>query len=219
MYEEHEVRKNKDPSLEIEKRFVKGEIRIEGDGKPLIHGYAAVFNQKSEDLGGFREYVKPGAFTKTLQESDVRCLFNHDPNYVLGRTSNGTLKLVEDDLGLHYEVDPPDTGWARDLCASIKRGDIDQSSFGFKTVKDEWHTEGGEQVRYLQECRLFDVSPVTQPAYPQTSVACRAMLESLISREPSDTGHSGSEPGNHSEERRRIQKALDEMRLMKAMEA
>ena len=201
-----------DPDLEI--RFL-GELRVEGDHKPMITGYAAVFNSKSEDLGGFREYVKPGAFTKTLKESDVRALVNHDPNYVLGRTKNGTLKMKEDNLGLHFEVEPPNTGWARDLMTQIKRGDIDQASFGFKTIKDDWRQEDGENVRDLQECRLYDVSVVTQPAYSQTSVACRSRVEALKTKEPGDTSHSIGEPvKDHSEKLRRLQKLENEQRLL-----
>ncbi len=141
------------------------EVRSAG-GKTVIEGYASVFNKRSQDLGGFYEVVSPGAFAKTIQEADVRALLNHDPNFVLGRNRSGTLRMVEDGSGLHYEVDLPDTTIGRDLAISMERGDINQSSFGFRMVKDDWGLDENEQVfRTLQEVRLFDVSPVTYPAY------------------------------------------------------
>ena len=160
------------------------EMRVAGtESEPTIEGYAAVFNQPSEVLsdwlGSFREYVAPGAFTKTLKDgADVRALLNHDPNFVLGRTKAGTLTLREDAKGLWYSVTPPDTQWARDLVAVMRRGDIDQSSFTFRTVKDRWgvgKTDDGNEIdeRWLLEAQLFDVSPVTYPAYEGTSVGLR----------------------------------------------
>lgn len=164
------------------------ELRVDQteDKKPIIRGYAAVFNKLSEDLGGFKEMVAPGAFKNTITKDDIRALFNHDPNYVLGRTINGTLRLVEDDKGLAIEIDPPDTQWARDLMTSIGRKDITQMSFGFLTLKDEWNnTDIKNVIRKLMEARLFDVSMVTFPAYPQTSVKVRDYLNAL-SAEPED---------------------------------
>jgi uncharacterized protein len=193
------------------------ELRVEGDKKPKIVGYAAVFNTKSEDLGGFNEYVRAGCFAKTIRESDIKALYNHDPNYVLGRNKSGTLKLEEDTTGLQMSIDPPDTQWARDLMTSIKRGDVDQCSFGFKTIRDGWRTEDGKNCRDLLECRLFDVSVVTNPAYPQTSVAVRAKVESLNSDpdEPGKNAHSEAEPEknlhSHEQERKRQQKVLLEI--------
>ena len=160
--------------MEKEYRVFPLELRV-SDDKKKIRGYAAVFNQWSEDLGGFREKIRPGAFSKTIKEADVRALFNHDPNYVLGRNKAGTLRLMEDDKGLEIEVDPPETQWARDLLISIDRGDINQMSFGFSTVKDEWGGDKGEATRELVEVKLFDVSPVTYPAYPQTVVGVRSV--------------------------------------------
>lgn len=161
----------------IERRvFPVRELRVagEGDQPRKINGYAAVFNELSEDLGGFIERIKPGAFAKTLQEADVRALWNHDPNYVLGRTKPGTLRLAEDQTGLAIEIDPPmEAQWARDLMVSMIRGDVDQMSFGFRTIRDEWVTAGEQIVRTLLEVQLYDVSPVTFPAYPQTEVNVR----------------------------------------------
>jgi HK97 family phage prohead protease len=189
-----------------ERVFNFSELRVDGENnKPQIVGYAAVFDKPSKDLGGFREYVRAGCFTKTIQESDIRALFNHDANCVLGRNKAGTLKLEEDPVGLKMIIDPPDTNWARDLMTSIKRGDIDQCSFSFKTIKDSWNqdTTGKNVTRDLLECRLFDVSVVTNPAYPQTSASVRTKLESLMKpAEPEKILHSVDEPpkNGHSSE-------------------
>ena len=165
----------------IERRvFPVTEIRInrgvDGHGDKLV-GYPAMFNRMSEDLGGFKEKIEPGAFKKTIKSSDVRALFNHDRNFVLGRTTNDTLKLKEDRDGLYMECFPPDTQWARDLKVSVDRGDVTQMSFGFSTITDRWETKDEENIRTLEEVELFDVSVVTFPAYPDTSVALRSMEE------------------------------------------
>jgi HK97 family phage prohead protease len=167
---------------EIERRNIElTEFRlIAGNDAPKIVGHAAMFEKLSEDLGGFREKIAPGAFTNSLKKDDVRALFNHDANYVLGRNKAKTLTLKEDELGLYIEIDPPDTQWARDLQESIRRGDISQMSFGFVVNKDEWeHKKGKDSIRTLQEVKLFDVSPVTYPAYPQTSVKVRDYITAL----------------------------------------
>lgn len=148
-----------------------------GDAVPQIRGHAAVFGQLSDDLGGFREQVAAGAFHKTIAEADIRALFNHNPDYVLGRTRSGTLSLVEDTAGLAVSITPPDTTYARDLLTSMQRGDVDQMSFGFRTVRDNWAQDtSGQTIRTLLEVRLYDVSLVTFPAYPQTDAAVRSAL-------------------------------------------
>jgi HK97 family phage prohead protease len=145
------------------------------DGK--IVGYAAVFDQPSLPLdGGFTEVVKRGAFKRAIGEGqDVRALWQHDPNFVLGRTKNGTLEMSEDVHGLRVAISPPDTQWARDAVTSIKRGDVDQMSFTFEARSDNWTSDGSGIRRELLDADLFDVSPVTFPAYPQTSVSARAV--------------------------------------------
>jgi len=155
------------------------EVREDGDNGPVIVGYAAVFDQWSEDLGGFVERVRPGAFAGALQ-GDVRALWNHDRNMVLGRTVAGTLTLTEDEIGLRYEIQPPDSTWGRDAVVAIRRGDVSQSSFGFQTLRDEWRQAGSDRVeRDLLEVNLFDVSPVTFPAYPQATVSVRAQADAI----------------------------------------
>jgi HK97 family phage prohead protease len=155
-----------------ERRFVVAELRADGD-KPKITGYAALFNAVT-DLGMFREQIAPGAFSASLAKpDDVRALWNHDPNIVLGRNTAGTLTLSEDERGLRIEIDPPDTQWGRDAVTSIRRGDVSQMSFGFFTHRESWDYE--QNMRTLEEVELFDVSPVTFPAYADTTVAVRSM--------------------------------------------
>jgi len=168
--------------LDIERRtYQLTELRAEEDGKAMrIKGHAAVFNQKSEVIFGFREIVLPGAFAKSIKKDDVRALWNHEPNFPLGRLKSGTLRLSEDRQGLLSEIDLPDTQVGRDLYVSIKRGDVDQMSFGFRTISDGWRKEHGETIRELVEVDLFDVSPVTYPAYPQTDISARSYFQSKI---------------------------------------
>lgn len=173
----------------IERRYFPidaQELRIEGEGDSRsLSWFPAVFDSLSEDLGGFREVIKSRAFSKTVQESDVRALWNHDPNYVLGRNRaqpTPTLDLHINRHGLRASVTPPDTQWARDLMVSIDRGDVNAGSFGFQVVKDNWRQDhdSGEIIRELQEVRLFDVSVVTYPAYPATEgVALRSALRGI----------------------------------------
>ena len=155
------------------------ELRINNlEEKRYIEGHAAVFDSWSETLGGifpFKEKVRKGAFSQTIEKDDIRALFNHDPNYVLGRNKAGTLELKEDETGLYVRIIPPDTQAARDLITSIERGDINQMSFGFTVEEEKWDTVDGVDVRELRRVRLFDVSPVTFPAYPSTDVGVRAM--------------------------------------------
>jgi len=161
-----------------ETRFFSPEFRVDADdGVKRISGYAAVFDKWSEDLGWFREKIAPGAFADALKKSDTVALFNHDSNLVLGRTSNGTLRLKEDEVGLHMEVDLPDTQAASDLYKLVERGDIKQQSFGFIVEENEWrYGKNGEldERTITRVSDLFDVSPVTYPAYPDTSVAKRS---------------------------------------------
>jgi HK97 family phage prohead protease len=165
-----------------ERRFVRvTELRVVGEGqKRTIEGTAAVYNQETM-IGrapwGFREVVRPGAFTTALK-SDVRCLFNHDPNVVLGRTKSGTMELRDTGTGLKFVCTPPDSQAARDVMASIDRGDVDGCSFGFRTLKDRWtfaNKDGETDLRELLEAELFDVGPVTYPAYEQTDVGVRSI--------------------------------------------
>lgn len=160
------------------------EVRAGDDGKSKIRGHAAVFDKLSDVLfGSFRERIDPGAFADVIKTDDVRALFNHDPNYILGRTKSGTLILEEDAKGLYIEIDPPDTTVARDLIVSIERGDISQMSFSFSVNQkdEEWDTPAGKMAtRTIRKVeRLYDVSAVTYPAYPQTDVKIRSLMSAL----------------------------------------
>jgi HK97 family phage prohead protease len=194
----------KNETNQIERRtFVFKELRASDEGEdPKITGYAAVFNSLSEDLGGFRERITPGAFAKTIEEHDIRSLFNHDKNHVLGRNKAGTLILEEDEVGLRMEIHPPDTQVARDLLTSIRRGDIDQASFGFKTIRDDWEQVEEMVLRTLIEVKLYDVSPVTFPAYPQTTVSVREKLLEFDQRDnsvdPDETPDPEDAPGQEA---------------------
>lgn len=157
----------------IEIRSYPAEIRSASDDMqiPRLTGHAALFDVLSEDLGGFREKIQKGAFANSIQTDDVRALFNHDSNYVLGRNTKGTLSLKEDDRGLAIEITPPDTQFAKDLVTLIGRGDINQMSFGFIVKAEEWdYSDEDNIIRTLTELQLWDVSPVTFPAYPQTEI-------------------------------------------------
>lgn len=160
---------------DIERRmFANLEIRATADdaGKRVITGYGAVFNQRSEVLfdywaGSFREIIDPQAFDGA-DMSDVRALRDHLPNQILGRTKSGTLTLETDANGLFYRVNLPDATYANDLWESMQRGDVDESSFAFIVEKDTWGSDSdGIPLRTITKIsRVFDISPVTYPAYP-----------------------------------------------------
>ncbi|MFD6699692.1 MULTISPECIES: HK97 family phage prohead protease [unclassified Microbacterium] len=144
-------------------------------------GRAVVYDQLSEDLGGWQEVVKPGAATRSLAaKPDVRFLINHDPNLLLARTTSGTLQLVEDAEGVRVDAEMADVSHARDLAVLLERRDITQMSFGFWIVADGW-------AGSLHEIREFDfdggdVSVVTYPAYTQTSAELRQIATERIAQ-------------------------------------
>lgn len=162
-----------------ERRLVEApvEARESETGAARLAGYAARFNSETVIAGMFREVIAPGAFASAIGTSDVRALFNHDANQLpLGRTSAGTLRLAEDVLGLSYEVDLPDTTLARDLHASVKRGDVRESSFAFTVAEEDWEypKSGLPRRTIVKVAELWDVSPVVYPAYDSTTVSARA---------------------------------------------
>jgi uncharacterized protein len=166
------------------RRFVPGtvELRKAGDGKSMGRGYAAKFNTLSEDFGGFKERIAGGFFDEVLAD-DVRALFNHDPNLILGRSTKKTLRLGVDTTGLWYEYDDPGTTYSLDLLISLGRGDVDQSSFAFSVKEDRWDKIDNIWVRTLLKAqRLYDVSPVTYPAYPDTEASSRS-LQTMLKRD------------------------------------
>ena len=156
------------------------EARQAEDGKMRLSGYAAVFNESSVPLP-FKESIAPGAFRKTLSETpDVRLLINHE-GLPVARTKNGTLTLTEDDRGLYMDAEIADTSEGRDLYKLVERGDVDQMSFAFRVIRQKWSEDRSRRV--LTEVSLADgdVSVVTYPAYPTTSVEAREALKSAVS--------------------------------------
>jgi hypothetical protein len=174
----------------FERRFLPSEFEVRTAGDKLtIEGYALKWNVRSGNLGGFKERVAEGATNKTIKEGDIRALQNHDPNLILGRTKSGTLKLANDETGTHYEIDGDlRQSYVRDLAIAMERGDVTQSSFGFRVVGpdgDSWdEDEDGNILRTLKEIQLFDVSPVTYPAYEDSTsgVAKRAAFTRLAEK-------------------------------------
>lgn len=161
----------------LERRIFPGQdLRLdgEGDASRTLVGHAAVFNSLSVEMWGFQERIAPGAFADSIKDDDVRALFNHDPNLVLGRNTAGTLEMREDGKGLWIQNTLPDTQTGRDVAESVRRGDVSQMSFAFRTIDASWATEDGIEIRTLEKVQLFDVSPVTYPAYPTTDVSLRA---------------------------------------------
>jgi HK97 family phage prohead protease len=149
------------PDLRVEKR--------EESGGHIVRGTAVKFNQLSRTIGWFREKFAPGAFDDCMDQ-DVVALFNHNINAILARTISKTLKIWQDDVGLHYEFEAPDNTAGRDLVVSLERKDVQHSSFGFTIQDEKWEEdeEAGEIRTVLKVKRLYDVSPVVFPAYPQS---------------------------------------------------
>ena len=165
--------------IEREKRTVKVNVRakVNEDGTRTLTGMPIVYEKKSEDLGFF-ETIKRGAAKNALGRSDVRVLYGHNSDTLLplGRTAAGTARAVDTDDGVMMEVDLPDTQFSKDLQVSIDRGDVNQMSFAFDVLDDEWRTEGGRDHRDITEIgELYDFSVVVYPAYTDTKVALRSL--------------------------------------------
>lgn len=158
------------------------EARARSKGLPTIAGHAAVYGRSSAPIMGlFVEQFAAGAFDRAISEKqDVRALVNHDPAKILGRTKAGTLRLSSDRKGLAVEIDPPGATYAGDVVESIERGDVDQMSIAFRVKREEWVQGGGGDgfdLRIVRDVDLFDVSPVTFPAYEDTSVGVKRHAE------------------------------------------
>jgi HK97 family phage prohead protease len=172
------MKTDKNTTKNLEMRFSVSEMRVERAAeKPAkLVGYAAVFNSLSCDLGGFKERIVPGAFKDSVSNGqDVRALCDHDHTRLLGRTSNNTLRLSEDERGLRAEVLLPDTSYARDLMASVERGDINGMSFGFQIPPngERWTKENDYAVRELTQIDLREVTATSVPAYQATELYLR----------------------------------------------
>ena len=153
---------------------------LTGDGLSFS-GYAAVFNQLSEDMGGFRISLRPGAFSRSLKgKRDIRMFLNHEDSIVLASTRAGTLRLTQDDHGLKAEADLPDNEWGRPVADAVARGDIHTMSIGFNSVpaKDEWSDD--RSTLFKSEIVLHEVSPITSwAAFPQTTAGVFALAERI----------------------------------------
>ena len=193
-------------NITMEKRYFNIETRTEkrDDGSTTITGHAAVFNQLSSDLGGFKEIIAPNAFSGVLNDN-VRALVNHDPNLLIGNTTSGTLRLEQTEKGLCYSCDIPDTTYGRDLVISMERGDITQSSFAFTIEDDSWETTEDGEVRTINKVKqLYDVSPVTYPAYPDADDLTLAQRSLAIYREKEE---------NKKQEKDLVKRSLLKLRI------
>lgn len=187
--------------LGIEVRATEGKVTT-------LQGYAALFNVRRElPWMQMREQIATGAFANALTKADPRALFNHDVNRVLGRKSAGTLEIYEDSRGLRDVIHVPKAVWVQDLIESIQRGDVRGQSIRFVVKKDVWTSEpDGWVLRTIVEMDdLFDVGPVTEPAYEDTSIMARS-LEEFIKELPI---------GRDIAETKRLREQLDRLTAIK----
>jgi hypothetical protein len=168
--------------MEIERRYFADtpELRAaEGeDEKKSLRGTGIVFNSWSEDLGGFREMILPEAVDGVIDGADIRSFFNHDPSLVLGRTKAGTMRVNVESGGVRYEVDLPETSAGRDVHESTRRGDVTGSSFQFSVAEDgdTWTERAGKVERKIHKLAgVYEIGPVSLPAYPRAKVSARAL--------------------------------------------
>jgi len=172
---------------------VSGLRAEEEDGRPVIRGVAVLYNRET-NIGPFREVVRPGALTKTLKERDQMALWNHESGKPLGRKSANTLILDDREDGLHVTIIPGNRSWDKDAVESIARGDVQGMSFGFEVVTDNVIREDGKPpLVELRELKLWEVSPVTFPAYAETSVSIRSAVERYQSRFAETTQEPGTD--------------------------
>lgn len=168
----------------MERRFLQGDagqvqLRQGSDKTRRIDGYAAVFydgtSRTEYEFGSLWEdrkiveRIMYGSFDRAIREDDVRGLYNHDPSALLGRTKAGTLRLHVDRIGLIYDIDLPSTTTGKDVAESVRRGDLAGSSFAFRITDEVWRKENKVDIREIRGVELFDVGPVTYPAYEATT--------------------------------------------------
>lgn len=183
---------HKEVKREVRHLISNIEVRSTGDeSTKTITGYASKYNVESQILRDwwgdkFVEVVAEGAFDNSLRSNTIKALYNHNTDNVLGSTKSGTLRLESDSIGLRFEIDLPNTTVANDLYESVKRGDVDGTSFGFKVLDDKWSKVeiDGEEImkRTLLEIDLYEISPTPFPAYEDTEVDCRS-LEKIKTKE------------------------------------
>lgn len=183
----------------IQRREAVTDANASGDTESssrMVYGYAMLYDTptllwESDDFQCV-EVIERGAATEALKNSDIRALFNHNPNYILARTSSNTLVVRDDEKGLYFEFEAPETSVGNDLLVSIQRGDISQASFAFdiseRSILREQKADGKEVVtitiRKMSE--LYDVSPVTYPAYKDTEVSMRSMITEIQAEPKAD---------------------------------
>lgn len=192
---QHEVSKEVRTSLgTIEVRTMESD-----DGNKTIHGYAAKYNEDSQVLRDwwgdeFIEVIAEGAFDESLRSNTIKALYNHNTDHVIGSTKSGTLRLESDTIGLRFEIDLPNTQIGNDLYESVRRGDIDGNSFGFKVLRDHWSEceKDGKIImkRTLLEVQLYEISPTAFPAYENTEVDCRSLEAYRSKVKPPKTNRS-----------------------------
>lgn len=162
--------------MNLERRYISNRAEQSESG---IHGIAAVFYRDDNPGTEYKlwantvERIMPGAFDRAVAEDDVRALFNHDPSWVLGRTKAGTMRLSVEEAGLAYHIEPSETRNYSELAAMLKRGDVDGSSFSFIVNQETWIKEGDREIRQIEAVQLYDVGPVTYPAYAATEAWTR----------------------------------------------
>lgn len=181
-------------------------------GKRLV-GIAAPFNSLSEDLGGFKELIRPGAFKRTISDGHtITALHHHDTGAVIGSTRSGSLKLRESARGLEFEITPPDTGLGRDILALAKRGDIANMSFGFRINGHDgetWRETKQGIVRELRDVELFEVSSTAFPAYSASSLSARdhnPTAERMTKRQESAEAKTAEQDAEQQRRRDRIRR-------------
>lgn len=192
--------------MKIERRFLATDVAPvavrggEGDEPAHITGTAAVFHDP-KDKGtefelwpGVKERIKRGAFDKTVKDDDIRGLFNHNPDNVLGRTSADTMALKTTKRGLDYDIEAADTSVANDVRQHIVRKDVTGSSFGFIATVERWIKEDDFEIREIEEAQVFDVGPVTFPAYTATAAGVRSMGDATEARASYDAWKAEQEP-------------------------
>lgn len=204
--------------MEVRRLFFDAELTVEHRAEsdpPKISGYFARYGVKSSDLGGWREILRPGVFAESLKRGDeVFALWNHNSDKPFARTGNGTVVLREDEKGLWADVTPDDTSWGQDAIRSVKAKTVVRTSFAFaiEDRKDqEWSDDG--KLREVVKASLFDVSPVTYPAYPQPRISARAQrLSALTADLERGLELRGADLLFVGEELERLQRALDGLR-------
>ena len=200
----------------MEKRAFPFEMRMEtAEDSTRVIGAGAVYNKRSQDLGGFFEIIREGAFKRSLESGrEVKSFFNHDPNQVLGTTeSDPPLTITDDKRGLLYDVEIPDTSYGRDLKENLKRKNVKGSSFQFRTIEDNWYkTDAGETIRELISAELFEIGPVVDPAYLPSTSELRTLQ---AQKEEYDA--MNEELRKHAEEKEKAkQRRIKEVEILKA---